>query len=175
MAVVAAYRELMVPANTASGIVFLWPLNAEPRPGLRIVLPGGDGRPHFGVVIRKATREEVEFSKPSSPWYAVIRLATEAELMEARAEHAADSERFWAQARLAAGMERGRRVSVIGRFPELYPTGGTATPSEASVYERGWRRVWKRAENEHRPDDELQAYEAIARRWGAVHRQSGNA
>ncbi len=169
-AVLVAYRALHTGVHTASGPVFLWPFDEPPATGTRIVLPGVDGREEFGVVVREATQAEVDRERPSAPEYSVIRLATEDELRAANEQHAAASERFWAQARIAAGIEGGRRFRVVSGFPPLYPRGGAATPAEVATYMAGWRRVWKRAENEQRPANELRAYEAIARYWTSLHR-----
>lgn len=174
-AILAAYRSLVMAVNTASGPVFLWLLPETPVAGMRIVLPGGDGLEKFGVVIRNATQAEFDYSRPSAPLYSVIRLATAEELRVANEQHFEDSERFWAQARIAAGVESGRRIRVVGRFPELYPRDGAATPTEIATYMAGWRRVWKRAENEHRPANELRAYEAVARYWTSLYRQGSKA
>lgn len=76
-AVLVAYRWLMVPANTASGLVFAWPLGVEPKPGMRITLPTSGGLQDFGVVLRKATSAEAR-NQMLGPDYTVIRLASEA-------------------------------------------------------------------------------------------------
>ncbi len=170
-AVLANYQELWRPPYAGTASVFLWTLDVAPRPGMGIVLPGGDGRQKFGVVIREATRAEVDYWYPYDLLDTVIRLATADELRVANEQHARDSERFWAQARIAAGIESGRRIRVVGRFPPLYPREGAATPTEIATYMTGWRRVWKRAENEHRPANELRAYEEVARYWTSLYRQ----
>lgn len=166
VAVLVAYRSLNKAIGTTSGLVFLWTLAETPAPGMRIVLPGGDGLEKFGVVIRNATQAEIDEERPSAPGYSVIRLANAEELRAANGQR----EQFWAQARIAAGISSGRHKRVVD-FPELYPRDGAATPTEIATYMAGWRRVWKRAENEHRPANELRAYEAVARHWTSLYRQ----
>lgn len=174
-AVLANYQEFWRPPYEGTACMFLWTLAVAPRAGVGVILPGGDGLEKSGVVVRNATRAEFDYWDPSAPWYSVIRLATAEELRLANDQHADDSERFWAQARIAAGIESGRRTGVVGRFPPLYPREGTATETEITTYMTGWRRVWKRAENEHRPANELRAYEAVARYWTSLNRQGGKA
>jgi len=88
-AVLAAYRSLDKGINTASGPVFIWPLAETPAVGVRIVLPGGDGRPRFGAVVRLATPAEIDESgllrpdaAPSLHMWMVLRLATPNELRD---------------------------------------------------------------------------------------------
>jgi hypothetical protein len=166
VAVLVAYRSLNKAIGTTSDLVFLWTLPETPEPGMRIVLPGGDGLEKFGVVIRSATQADLDDSRPSAPEYSVIRLATPEELGAAKEQR----EQFWAQARIAAGIESGRHIGVVD-FPELYPRDGAATPTEITTYMTGWRRVWKRAENDHRPANETRAYEAVACHWTCLYRQ----
>jgi hypothetical protein len=171
VAVIVAYRELTRTADpTGHGYAFIWPFQDKPQPGLRVVVPGTDGQA-YGVVLRTATTQDVRGLGPLKP---IKRLATKDELEKARAKQVAETDRFWNQARIAAGLDKGRRAKVSDDFPQIHPASGSANTADADVYGRGWYGIWKRAEEEGRAPDEQAAYRALAYRWFAVRDKGGN-
>lgn len=172
VAVIVSYRELTRTADpTGTGYAFVWPFRETPKPGTRVVVPGMDGQA-FGVVLRNATAKDVKGLGTLKP---IKRLVTKDELEKAHVKQGAETDKFWNQARIAAGLDKGRRAKVSDGFPEIYPASGSAKATDADVYGRGWYRIWKRAEEEGRATDEQAAYRAVAYRWFAIRDKSESA
>jgi len=164
-AVIVAYRELARSADpTDHGYAFVWPFGETPVSGTRVVVPGMDGQA-FGIVLREATAKDLKGLGTLKP---IKRLVTQDEIEKAHAKQGAETDKFWKQAQIAAGLERGRRARVGEGFPEIHPATGSATAEDADVYGRGWYRIWKRAVDEGRATEEQAAYRAIAYRWFAI-------
>lgn len=172
VAVMVAYREPTREADpTGHGYAFIWPFKAKPQPGVRVVVPGIDGKP-FGVVLRVATAQDV---RGAGPLKSIKRLVTTDELDKAHAKQAAEAIKFWNQVRIATGLDKGRRAKVSDDFPTIYPADGAASASDADVYGRAWYGIWKRAQGEDRAPDEQASYETVAYRWFAARDKGGNA
>ncbi len=171
VAVIVAYRDLTHAADLAgNGYAFIWPFRDEPKPGLRVVVPGQDGQA-YGVVLRSATAQDV---RGLGQLKQIKRLATQEEMDKARAKQVAEEGKFWSQARIAAGLDKGRRAKVSDDFPDLQPAGGSASAADADVFGRGWYHIWKLAEEDGRESDEQAAYRAVAYRWFAVRDKGGS-
>lgn len=167
-----AYRELHQPApnwdpnDLNHGYAYTWSLPTPPALGHRVILEHARGQK--GVVVGFGTT----YNGALLP---VHRLATMAEIDAAYAKAAADENAWLAMARRAAGLPSStRRSRVPNGYPAIAPVDGRAGVQSANEYGRMWWRVYKTAQAQAWPANEVQRVESIARRWYAVRDKGGN-
>lgn len=168
-----SFRDLAStqPADAAHAYVYTWSLPSPPSPGMRVIVPGSDGRPAPAVVAA------VDVAPPKGlALKAVTRVVTPAEIQKAIDDAAADELAWLSLARRAAGLPvTGRsRTRVPAGYPEIAPADGAATAEQANRYGRMWWRAYKAAQSHSWPAAEISRVESIARRWYAVRDKGGN-
>lgn len=170
LVVQVSYRDLAAPGPESfdrfSGYAFIWNLKEKPSLGLRVIVPGGDGRQASGMVVGFGLPPSARGLRLS----AVIRVATQAEIQKALQDEATDKVTWLNMARRAVGLPvSGRaRKKVPDGFDPVPPAKGDASPQKADQYGRVWWRAWKLAERLGRERDEIEAFREVAFRWFAV-------
>lgn len=162
-----ASRDLTAPVPPADGhgYVYRWTLDADPMPGMRVMVPGADGQAP-AVVLGVAAKHEAAGLQLKS----VSRVVTGDEIQRAHERVQADTVAWLRMARKAAGLPGAGRVrtSPPEGFPAIPPTSGEARKAEADRYGRTWYRIAKKAEELERDPDEVAAFRSNAHRWFAI-------
>lgn len=159
------------PGVKHSVYTYIWTLPTPPETGLRVFVPGGDGRPASAMVVDGTKTPTPHEVRP------VIRLATQAEVDAATAAAAADLAAWLDMARKAAGLPTAapvRRRKPPEGYDAIPPATGEASKNDAGEYGRIWYRVWKEAESQELSKKELRAFGDIAHRWYAIRDRDKN-
>lgn len=162
--VTVAFCELSdpVPEYDGSGYSYVWPFDVEPAVGDRVIVPGSRG-PSTAVVIfcGRSPRSVGMSLKP------VLELVGEDELDDVSEQQTAALCAWLDMARVKAGLPVDGPVpdAVPEGFSEVPPVKGRASAAKAREYGNGWWWAFKRAEELDRDDEEIDAFEDIARDW----------
>lgn len=167
-----AFRDLASPAPDGLGgaYAYAWSLSTAPEVGMRVFVPGGDGRSASAVIVDVGAAPPRGMTLKS-----VARLASAAEVQAAHDAVLASKTTWLDMARKAAGLPIAtRKRKPPEGFDVLPPADGKASASEAGQYGRVWWRAFKLAQELGRPVEEVSRFESIARRWYAVRDKGGN-
>ncbi|ALJ20407.1 hypothetical protein [Microbacterium sp. No. 7] len=161
-----SFRSLTstTPADPERAYAYVWELPESPVVGMRVIVPGGDGKSAPAVVA------EVDVTVPRSvDLKAVSRIVAPEEITAAHA-HDMDEATAWLEmARKAAGLPSStRRRTAPQGYPPIAPADGEATPQEANEHGRMWWRAYKLAQEMNRDADEIKRFGSIAHRWYAI-------
>lgn len=157
------------PVDPARAYLYVWDLPENPEVGMRVFVPGGDGKLAPAVIADlnpQANARNVSLK-------AVRRVATATEIAAAHAKADQASTDWLEMARKAAGLpSRSRRTKAPEGYPEIAPADGEATKAQANEYGRMWWRALKLAEAQGLPSEEVKVISAIAHRWYAIRDRS---
>jgi hypothetical protein len=168
-----AYRDLTRPApnwdpnDLDRGYAYTWPFKQQTKIGDRVIVEHSRGQ--AAVVVGFGTNYRDDLS-------AIHHLATDAEIEAARKRAAKEEVAWLTMARKAAGLPTSGRVRSHPPegFPDVAPTEGAASASEAGQFGNMWWRVFKSAQTAKWPREEVARIKSIARRWYAVRDKGGN-
>ncbi|WP_029150092.1 hypothetical protein [Microbacterium indicum] len=149
------------------GYAFDWTLGPLPEIGMRVQIPGGDGKKKSGIIVgfgRAGYAGDLE---------KVIKIHSASEIEKAQAKAAKEAAAWLDMARRAAGLPTpGRaRLTTPGDYPAIAPADGKASARKADEYGRMWWRAMKLSEELGREAAETRAFSGIAHRWFAIRDQ----
>lgn len=156
------FCELHEDINTWKGTyTYLWPFDTEPTVGSRVFNDSGDA-----VAVVALGKGDV----PAGVTIAKLhRLPTQRELRVA-----ADAQDLkWHVARHKVKLPPLPGAPAATRHKDVPPLSTRGAVKNADTYGRQWWKLYKRAEEQGRADEEVRAYEAEARAWFKIRDRGG--
>lgn len=183
--VVVAYWELTMPVTEdylehLTGIYnFRWELAEAPERGMRVKVPGHDGRAADGVVLRQATERDISRAREAGytvdELKKVQRLVSPDEVDKAVSAEKREAESWLRMARRAAGLPtKGKaRHNPPSGYPPIAPVDGSGDTEQLREHLHMWKQARKLAKKYDHDAEEIERFNEIVKHWQKVEREHG--